>query len=109
MSKPEKAPEKIWITWDDRYAWDIPETGGTEYVRADRTYADGVRDAMKVCNDVEAEWLKLAQGSLPDDDVQGYFRGGQHGIAEAVKQIRALLPADVVEEKHLTNAAEVEK
>lgn len=28
-----KRPERVWITWDDCYAWETPETGGDEYAR----------------------------------------------------------------------------
>lgn len=29
-----RPPERVWITWDDCYAWDTPETGGDEYLHA---------------------------------------------------------------------------
>lgn len=29
----EPPPARVWITWDDCYAWNTPETGGDEYVR----------------------------------------------------------------------------
>lgn len=38
----EKGPERVWITWDDAYPWDTPETGGEEYIRA-----VGIREVLE--------------------------------------------------------------
>lgn len=42
----EETPERVWITWDDAYPWETPETGGDQYVRAEtiREVLEGLRD-----------------------------------------------------------------
>lgn len=91
--------EKVWITWDDRYAWDTPETGGDEYHRAHQGADDG-----RVAADLVADW-RLTEG--PDGPIR--LDGLVDRIAAALTDARQPVADDLLYRmaRHLRNTDEM--
>lgn len=73
----DKAPERVWITWDDAYPWPTPEAGGDEYIRADLVATKVREDDNKVIHELFSEWC--GEGTI------GILK---HKLAEYIATVR---------------------